>query len=374
MATSKKTRIDTITLKPSQTKNALKHAILAQRPTFLWGPPGIGKSSILKQIAEELGMDFEDVRLSQMAPDDIKGIPFPVEDEEGRKSVRWIPPHFLPRDKNARTLILLDEMNAAVPTIQAAAYQLVLDRRIGEHVLPEGCMVIAAGNRETDKGATYRMATPLMNRFVHLEMRVDFDDWQSFAISKMYHRDVVGFITFQKGKLFEFDPSSASRGFPTPRSWQFVSDLLQVESRSGALGDQEMIALIAGCVGDGIAAEFTEYRRTTSQLPDLSKILKGEIRELKVKETSVMYALVTGLCYELKIAYDNLPKNNKDEMKAWNGMVNNFLQFMMNNLQPEMVILGARTIMAIYELPLKPSEMPIWPEFTRQYRDLILDA
>jgi hypothetical protein len=218
------------------------------------------------------------------------------------------------------------------------------------------------------------MATPLMNRFVHLEMRVDFDDWQSFAISKMYHRDVVGFITFQKGKLFEFDPSSASRGFPTPRSWQFVSDLLQVESRSGALGDQEMIALIAGCVGDGIAAEFTEYRRTTSQLPDISKILKGEIRELKVKETSVMYALVTGLCYELKIAYDNLPKNNKDEMKAWNGMVNNFLQFMMNNLQPEMVILGARTIMAIYELPLKPSEMPIWPEFTRQYRDLILDA
>lgn len=375
MTTSKKNRVETMTLKPSQVKPAIKHAILAKRPVFLWGPPGIGKSSILKQISEELNMDFEDVRLSQMSPDDIKGIPFPMTDADGIQRVHWIPPHFFPRDVNARTLILLDEMNAAAPTIQAAAYQLVLDRRIGEHVLPENCMVIAAGNRETDKGSTYRMATPLMNRFIHLEMAVDFEDWQMYALQQMYHRDVVGYVTFQKGELFEFEPSSASRGFPTPRSWQFVSDILKVYDNTSSLGDQELLGLIAGSVGEGIAVKFMEYRRTTSQLPDPTKILKGEIKEAKIKDTSVMYALTTSLCYELKATYENANKSkDKTKMKEWHGMVNNFLTFLMHNLQPEMVILGARTVMATYELPLEPREMTAWPEFTKQYKDLILAA
>lgn len=378
MTTTKKHRAETLTsltLKPSQAKSAIKHAVLAQRPVFLWGPPGIGKSSILRQIAEELGMTFEDIRLSQMAPDDIKGIPFPVTEANGGQTVRWIPPYFFPRDPNARTLILLDEMNAAPPSIQAAAYQLVLDRRIGEHVLPEGCMVIAAGNRETDKGATYRMATPLMNRFVHLEMAVDFDDWQTYALQHMYHRDVVGYLTFQKSQLFEFDPSSASRGFPTPRSWQFVSDILKAENQNSSLSDHELLALIAGAVGDGAAISFMEYRRTTSQLPDPSKILRGEITEVKNKDTSVMYALTTGLCYELKMAYEDAIKTKlKTALKEWHNMTNCFLTFLMNNLQPEMVILGARTVMATYELPLEPKEMSIWPEFTKRYKDLILAA
>jgi hypothetical protein len=375
MATGKKNRVDTLTLKPSQVKSAIKHAVLAKRPVFLWGPPGIGKSSIIKQIASELGMDFEDVRLSQMAPDDIKGIPFPMTGADGVQSVHWIPPHFFPRNKDARTLILLDEMNAAVPTIQAAAYQLVLDRRIGEHILPENCMVMAAGNRETDKGATYRMATPLMNRFVHVEMGTDFEEWQTHALTEMYHRDVVGYVTFQKGELFEFEPSSASRGFPTPRTWQFVSDLLSVDARSSAIGEQELLGLIAGAVGEGIAVKFMEFRRTTSQLPDPTKILKGEIKEVKLKDVSVMYALTTSLCYELKSAYDDANKSkNTAKLKDWHQMVNNFLTFLMHNLQPEMVILGARTVMATYDLPLEPREMPIWLEFTKQYKDLILAA
>jgi hypothetical protein len=367
-APKKSTRIDTLQLKPSEARIALQHAITNGVAVFLWGPPGIGKSQIMKQIADDIGYGFVDIRLSQMDPTDLRGIPYPTE-ENGEKTMRWAPPALLPT-KGEKKLVLLDELNAAPPSIQAAAYQLVLDRKLGEYVLPEGCAILAAGNRETDKGATFKMATPLMNRFVHLEMKTDFEDWQTHALSKMFHKDVVGYLTFQKQELFEFEPSSASRGFPTPRSWEFVSKLLHKDPN---LPEQPMYGLIAGAVGEGVAIKFIEYRKNVAQLPNPSDILSGKIKDLKSREISVMYALTTGLCYELKHGYDDA-KSDKKKIKDWYGMCDNFLGFMMKNFQPELVILGARTALAIHKLPMEPAEMKSWDAFSDQYQDLILKA
>ena len=131
--------------------------------------------------------------------------------------------------KHKHIILFLDEMNSAAPAVQAAAYQLILNRKVGQYTLPDNVLIVAAGNREADKGVTYRMPAPLANRFVHLELRVDFDDWFAWAVAPQnnIHSDVVGYLTFAKKDLYDFDPKSPSRSFATPRSWSFVSELLE---------------------------------------------------------------------------------------------------------------------------------------------------
>lgn len=377
MSTNKNTRVDTITLKPSEFKAALEHAASVGRPVFIWGPPGIGKSQISRQVADELGFNFfEDIRLSQMDPTDLRGIPVPSQDEEGNAVARWSPPHFYRRQTlrpdGGKAFYMFDEMNSAPQSIQAAAYQIVLDRRIGDFKLGPNDFVMAAGNRETDKGATFKMPTPLMNRFVHLELRVDFEDWQEHALSKMFDKNVVGYLTFQKKELFEFDASSASRGFPTPRSWEFVSDLVK---GSPNLPENVLLALIAGAVGEGVAIKFLQYRKTAAQLPNPSDILSGKVTELKSKEISVMYALTTGLCYELREAHEAAKRGDKGlNIDAWYKQADNFLGFMLDNFQPELCILGARTALSVFRLPLNPMKLKSWDRFAERYMDLILKA
>jgi len=264
---------------------------------------------------------------------------------------------------------MFDEMNSAPQSIQAAAYQIVLDRRIGDFFLGREDFVMAAGNRETDRGSTFKMPTPLMNRFVHLELRVDFDDWQEHALSKTFDKNVVGYLTFQKKELFEFDPTSASRGFPTPRSWEFVSDIVK---NSPNLAENVLLSLIAGAVGEGVAIKFLQYRKTAANLPNPSDILSGKITELKSKEISVMYALTTGLCYELREAHAKAEREGKIE--DWYKMGDNFLSFMLDNFQPELCILGARTALGIFRLPLYPNKLKSFAAFAARYQNLILKA
>ena len=199
-----------------------------RRPLFLWGPPGIGKSEVVAQITQNLGGFMIDLRLGQMDPTDIRGIPF-YNKELGRMD--WAPPIDLPDEELASqypiVVLFMDEMNSAAPAVQAAAYQLVLNRRIGKYRLPDNVVMVAAGNRESDKGVTYRMPTPLANRFVHVEMRADFATWQDWAVTNGIHKDVVGYLSFAKQDLYDFDAKSSSRAFATPRSWTFVSELLE---------------------------------------------------------------------------------------------------------------------------------------------------
>ena len=286
----------TRTVSPNSAKSSIKHALTKKRPIFLWGPPGIGKSEIVSQITDNLpNSHLIDVRLSLWDPTDIKGIPF-FDSNSG--TMQWAPPAELPSQEFAsqfdNIVLFLDEMNSAAPSVQAAAYQLVLNRKVGTYKLPDNVLIVSAGNREADKGVTYRMPAPLANRFIHLELAVSFDDWFAWAVDNKIHQDVVGFLQFSKKDLYDFDPKSPSRSFATPRSWTFVSELIEDD-----LDENTTTDLVSGSVGEGLAVKFMAHRKIASTMPNPTDILTGKVKEIQSQEISAMYSLTVSLCYEL---------------------------------------------------------------------------
>ena len=255
-------------MKPVEAKLAVSHLVQQKVPLFLWGPPGIGKSSIVRQIAEEKEIGFIDLRLSLLDPTDLRGIPF--FDQQAHKAV-WAPPAFLPDGSEPEGILFLDELNTAAPMVQASAYQLILDRKIGEYELPEGWAIVAAGNRESDRGVVYRMPAPLANRFVHLEMESDPAQWRRWATAQGIDAAIVGFVAARPDTLFMFDAKSAHRSFATPRSWEYVDKVLKSTPEPELL-----MPLIAGSIGEDLAAEFLSWRAAASDLPDIDAVLRGE--------------------------------------------------------------------------------------------------
>ena len=356
------------TVTPNETRSRLLRAFKAKRPVFLWGPPGIGKSQIIADLTKELGGLCIDLRLGQMEPTDLRGIPFYNKDIG---KMDWAEPVDLPSKELAEQYpiitLFLDEMNQAAPAVQGSAFQLVLDRRLGKYVLPDNVVIVAAGNRESDKGVSFRMPTPLANRFVHLEVRQDYESWNEWAVKNRVHKDVVGYIGFAKNDLFDFNPRSASRAFATPRSWSFVSQFLYDDDAT----DAELSDLIAGTIGDGLAIKFMAHRKVAGQMPNPSEILAGKVKELKVKEVSAMYSLTVSMCYELQDAFAKLGKAKIDE---WHGMADNFFRFMMDNFSTELVVMGARVALTTYNLPLVPGKLKNFDEFHKRYGKYIIAA
>lgn len=357
---------DNRTVTSAQARKSILRAFEKQRPLFLWGPPGIGKSELVQDIATELGGVMIDLRLGQMEPTDIRGIPFYNKDSG---KMDWAPPVEMPDEELASqypvVVLFLDEMNSAPASVQSAAYQLILNRGIGKYRLPKNVVMIAAGNRESDKGVTFRMPTPLANRFVHLEMRVDFGSWQEWAVNHGIHKDVVGYLSFAKQDLYDFDAKSSSRAFATPRSWTFVSQLLDDANTD----DDTAMNLIAGTVGEGLAVKFMAHRKVSAKMPNPVDILKGKVTDLNVKEVSAMYSLVISMCYELK---DAVEKKVGD--KEFHEMADHFLSYMMKNFETELVVLGARIALTTYMLPMQPTKIKHFDEFHSRYGKYILAA
>lgn len=360
MAKSSSSDVSVRQVGPKRAKKAIRKALATRRPVFLWGPPGIGKSDIVKQIGADAGRPVIDVRLALWEPTDIKGIPY--FDSNATKMV-WAPPAELPVDPDSDAIIFLDEMNSAPPAVQAAAYQLVLNRRVGTYELPKGVDIVAAGNREGDRGVTYRMPAPLANRFVHLEAKVDFDDWQEWAVMNSIHPEVVGYVGFAKQDLYDFDPKSPSKAFATPRSWSFVSDLLQDDDTD----TDTLTDLVAGAIGDGLAVKFMAHRKIAGKLPKAEDILKGKVKDLQIKEVSAMYSLTVSLCYELK---EQAEKKAKD----WDAQADLFFRYMMDNFPTELVVMGAKTALTNYDLPLDATKMTHFDEFHKRFGKYVLSA
>jgi len=358
---------ETRTVTATGARKSIRKCFAKKRPLFLWGPPGIGKSEVVADITAEMGGLMIDLRLGQMDPTDIRGIPF-YNKEVGKMD--WAPPIDLPDAETAAqypvVVLFMDEMNSAAPAVQAAAYQLVLNRRIGKYFLPDNVVMIAAGNRESDKGVTYRMPTPLANRFVHVEMRPDFGVWQEWAVLNGIHKDVVGYLSFAKQDLYDFDAKSSSRSFATPRSWVFVSELLEDED----LDDVTATDLIAGTVGEGLAVKFQAHRKIAGKLPRSEDVLSGKEKDLAVKEVSAMYSLVISLCYELKDALE--VRKVKDS--EFHAMADNFFGYMMKNFETELVVMGARIALTTYNLPFQPTKLKNFDEFHQRYGKYILQA
>lgn len=364
--------VRTITLAQAQAELVI--CFKRKRPVFLWGPPGVGKSEMAQQIAEsgELGKThLIDIRLALYEPTDIRGIPYR---NGGSNMMDWSHPSDLPTQEfaeNYDTIILfLDEMNSAAPAVQAAAYQLILNRRIGQYNLPKNVVICAAGNRDSDKGVTYRMPTPLANRFVHLEVRPDFQSWMDWAVTTgNIHPGVVGFLNFSKGDLFNFDPRSSGRSFATPRSWTYVSDFLYSTANTEQLTD-----LISGCVGEGTAIKFMTHWENSASLPNPADILSGKVTGKDMKKNvsvSAQWALMISLCYELRESSNTLGKKNVDQ---WHEQVDRFFEFIMDQFNVEMAVMATRLAVKTYQLKFVPSKLKSYKEFYKRYAKFIEKA
>ena len=272
-------------MKPSSIRAALPKLIAKQRPVMLWGAPGVGKSDVIKQIAEDSKLELRDVRLSLLDPIDLKG--FPTIDTV-KKQMSWLPADFLP--KKGKGILFLDEINAAPQSVQAAAYQLVLNRKIGEYKLPDGWAVMAAGNRASDRSVVHAMPAALANRFVHLDFDINVDDWSHWAMDNDIHTDLRAFIRFRPNLLHCFDSATNPRAFPSPRSWAFVNDIY----KDNHSADDEY-ELVKGTVGEGAAAEFSGFVRQIKDLPTIDQVLLDPDGTKVPSSPAAMYAMATAL-------------------------------------------------------------------------------
>jgi hypothetical protein len=244
---------------------------------FLWGPPGIGKSSIVKQVAKERGIEIIDLRLSLLDAIDLRGIPSVKDDK-----CFWTRPPFLP-DKG-EGILFLDELNTASPSVQNSALQLVLDRRVGEHKLGEGWYIISAGNRLEDSSLVFQLADPLISRFVHVEVQPSVDEWIAWAMKNDIDEKIVGFIKFRPDLLLKIDENRNSINFPCPRSWEFASVLM----KTGV----DPVEAVESSAGTGVSAEFNGWLKVYDKLPDVEEILDGKKElELSKYEVSVLCAM-----------------------------------------------------------------------------------
>lgn len=391
--------------RPRDVRTLLTRCMAVGRPAMIWGPPGIGKSELIAEIGRDTNRPVIDMRLLLLEPTDIKGIPY--YDPE-TQTMKWAQPADLPKvitasdfkraekaleaakitedefaiedaqnklaalkqaEAFSKAILFLDEINAAPPSVQAAAYQLILNRRVGEYHLPPGVSMVCAGNRDSDKGVTYRMPSPLANRLIHIEMSANFEDWQKWAINERIHADVVGFLSHHKQKLFTFDSKSPDKAFATPRTWVFVSQLID-----DTMAESMNTALVAGAVGDGMATEFSAHRKVAARMPKPEDVLMGKEKTLNVKDLSAMYSLTISLCYTLKEWVDRAKaKEDGFGMDEWHKCVDQFFIFMMANFQTEMIVLGAKTALRDYALPINHRQLKAFKDFHDKYGKYILE-
>ena len=256
-------------------------------PVMLWGPPGVGKSELIDQVAAEQGVDVIDIRLSQLEPSDLRGIPFRVDER-----VDWAIPSMLPDASRhgERGVLFLDEITSAPPSVSAAAYQLILDRRLGDYRVPDHWAIFAAGNRQGDRGVTYTMPAPLANRFSHYEVDVNLDDWVAWAYAKGIDERVIAFLRFRPDLLFDFDSATNPVAFPSPRSWEFAHRALQKFSGDGQL----LLGALQACVGAAAGIELDAFVRNLDQLPDIDAIIAGA--DIQVPgDLDLQYAVASSL-------------------------------------------------------------------------------
>lgn len=252
----------------------IKHSV------FLWGPPGIGKSSVVKKVANDNDLELIDLRISQLAPTDIRGLPY-----VDNGFARFAPPAFLPQ--KGKGILFVDEFNMASPSMMGIAQQLILDRQVGDYVVPDDWFIIAAGNRTEDRAAVSQMPAPVANRFIHFNVESDLPSWKEYAIKMGMNEQIISFLNFRPQLLFNFNKNASA--WPSPRSWEFANTLLDVGLD------------IDSAVGDGAAAEFYAYQSVYSKLPDVDTILSGGNVDVP-KEPSLMYAVCGALVSRAKSA------------------------------------------------------------------------
>jgi MoxR-like ATPase len=256
-----------VSVTPAQVPDLLLHVAVV-RPVFLWGAPGIGKSSLVRQFAAALGLDCVTLLGTQLAPEDLIGVPEVV----GGRS-RFAPPESIARDEPY--CLFLDELNAATPDVQKAFYSLILDRRIGGYELRPGSVVIGAGNRVADGALARPMVSALINRLIHIHLRVSAEDWLAWAGGAGIHPWIVEYLHQRPDHLWTAPPKK-EEPFSTPRAWHMLSDVLH---SYGERIDADTLATHAfGTLTRAHAAAFGAYVKTVRLAYNLDAVLKGDVR------------------------------------------------------------------------------------------------
>lgn len=324
---------------------------------MLWGAPGIGKSDSLKAIKkyveETTGkrVNVTDVRLLLFNPVDLRGIPVP---DDTKTLAKWLKPQIFQMDPSDDiiNILMLDEISAAPPSVQASAYQITLDRKIGEHKLPDNCYVICAGNRLQDKSVAYKMPKALANRLTHFEINADLDDWKVWAINNGIDSRIIGFLNWQPSKLHIFDSSSDDHAFPTPRSWETSNNYLNIYGSLDAAFN-----CIAGSIGVGTAGEFKRYCKVFNKLPNIQDIFDGKEVEMPT-QPDILYALSASISGHIA------KESNNERLK-------NVIEFTIK-MPKEFSVLTIKDILLIPGMKQKFIAIPSWMNWVSQHKSLII--
>jgi hypothetical protein len=278
----------------SSLRSCVKSLVPVGQPVFIWGPPGVGKSTLVGEVAKTLGRMFIDIRAVLLDPVDLRGIPSIV-----NGTTRWNPPAFLPTEGEG--VLFLDELPQSPPLVQAALLQICLERKLGEYHLPDGWAIVAAGNRSEDRAGGHRVISPLLNRFMHLDLEVDHDDWHDWARDRIAP-EIRSFLKFKPALLYAFKPELNEKAFPTPRSWEFANRVFPTVPAFDAKGNVNPIhnSLIAGCVGQGAATEFTAYLETWKKMPDVDLLLSDPDKAPVPSEISILWAVSAAVAQKAK--------------------------------------------------------------------------
>ena len=288
-------------------------------PLMIWGPPGIGKSTFIRNLCKENDIGFIDVRLAQREPVDIRGLPVPRDDKKG---IDWIVSSEWPRADDENTpdkgIILFDEITAADSTLQVAAYEFILDRRLGQlYEVPDGWYIVAAGNRTGDAAVARTMSSALANRFCHLEVGSNSASWLDWALLNNIDPRVTGFIRYMPQKLFSME-GNKERGWPSPRSWERVAMELELATEK-RLDDDLMHVIVEGLIGEGAALEFMAFLQWSGKIPDVGRMLAGEIKVKIPKRPDQRYAMLSAIVHTIR------QHENPEELL--NGFFDIILQF-----------------------------------------------
>ena len=288
-------------------------------PLMIWGPPGIGKSTFIKDVCKKHNIGFIDVRVAQREPVDIRGLPVPRDDKQG---IDWIVSSDWPREEvdgtPKRGIILFDEITAADSTLQVAAYEFILDRRLGQlYEVPDGWYIVAAGNRTSDSAVSRTMSSALANRFCHIEIGSNTKSWLDWGLVQNLDPSVLGFIRYMPQKLFDMS-GNKERGWPSPRSWERVSMEVKL-AKEYNLSDDIIQIIVEGLIGEPTAIEFMAFLQWSENIPDIRKMLEGDIKPKIPGRADRRYAMLSALIHTMR--------QHEDPISILNGFIDILLSF-----------------------------------------------
>ena len=328
-------------------------------PIMLWGSPGVGKSQAMRQVGEVLGkklnkkVEITDVRLLLFSPTDLRGIP--VADAKKELAI-WLRPKIFQMDSSEEILniLILDEISAAPPSVQAAAYQIVLDRQVGEHRIPDNCIIMAAGNRVTDKSVAYKMPKALGNRLCHINIEIDVDDWKRWAIPNDIDSTILAYVNTDPIKLDKFDHSTDDNAFATPRAWEKVDGVLKI------LGLENGMPLISGLIGEALAYDFMTYTKVFEDIPNIDHILQGKGAKAPTRP-DINFALVSALV-------SRVFKVNDEEL-------DNILRYALDKMGADFAVLVYKDLVkAGDEAKNRILKSKVLPDFISKYGSILSDS